>query len=87
MSLKPILAAVLLAAALVVMMVTLNRGSSTQELGPADGHDLPRQDLERVALGTIAPDFSLSSLSGEVETLSDSRGEKNVVLVFYRGHW
>jgi len=82
-----ILAGVLLIAAAIVMLVSLNRGSSSQALGPLDGHDLPREDLERVALGTIAPDFSLSSMSGEVETLSDSRGEKNVVLVFYRGHW
>ena len=87
MSAKRILAAVLLIAAGTVMLLSLNRGSSSQSLGPVDGHDLPREDLERVALGTIAPDFSLSSLSGEVETLSDSRGEKNVVLVFYRGHW
>jgi hypothetical protein len=87
MSAKLILATVLLTVAVIVMLVSLNRGSSSQALGPADGHDLPREDLERVALGTIAPDFSLNSLSGEVETLSDSRGEKNVLLVFYRGHW
>jgi cytochrome oxidase Cu insertion factor (SCO1/SenC/PrrC family) len=87
MGAKAILASILLGAALVVMVVTLNRGSSSATLGPADGLDLPRQDLARVALGTVAPDFSLNSLSGEVETLSDFRGEKNVVLVFYRGHW
>ena len=86
MSAKLILGTLLIAAA-IVMLVSRNSGSSPQALGPVDGHDLPREDLERVALGTIAPDFSLSSLSGEVETLSDSRGEKNVVLVFYRGHW
>ena len=82
---KVILGTVLLIAAIVMLVV--NRGSSLQALGPVDGHDLPREDLERVALGTIAPDFLLSSLSGEVETLSDARGEKDVLLVFYRGHW
>ncbi|UCD23124.1 MAG: redoxin domain-containing protein [Gemmatimonadota bacterium] len=87
MSLKSILAALLLAAALAVMVVALNRSSSPQALGPADGRDLPRQDLERVALGTIAPNFSLTSLKGDVITLSEFRGTKNVVLVFYRGHW
>ena len=56
-------------------------------LGPADGHDLPSMDLERVQTGQIAPDFTLASLAGPNVTLSDLRGDKNVVLVFYRGHW
>lgn len=62
-----------------------NQTSAT--LGPTDGHDLPPTDLERVAVGDMAPDFSLRALSGEVLTLSDFRGEKNTILVFYRGHW
>jgi len=57
------------------------------ELGPKDGHDLPATELDRVAVGTPAPDFSLESLDGDTLTLSDFRGKKNVVLVFYRGHW
>jgi|GEM_PF-933793 len=56
-------------------------------LGPVDGHDLPGVDLDRVAVGDTAPDFSLVSYRGPVVTLSDFRGEKDVVLVFYRGHW
>jgi hypothetical protein len=56
-------------------------------LGPADGFDLAPTDLERVAVGTLAPDFTLESLSGEAITLSSFRGARNVVLVFYRGHW
>ena len=56
-------------------------------LGPADGRDLPATDLDRVQVGDEAPDFSLVSLAGPVLTLSDYRGERNVVLVFYRGHW
>lgn len=56
-------------------------------LGPADGHDLPATDLERVAAGTEAPLFALESFNGETVALADYRGEKNVVLVFYRGHW
>ena len=55
--------------------------------GPADGMDLPGIDLERVQAGQMAPDFTLASLAGPPLTLSDFRGEKNVVLVFYRGHW
>jgi hypothetical protein len=56
-------------------------------LGPVDGRDLPAVDLERVQVGDLAPDFSLASLAGPVETLSDFRGTKNVILVFYRGYW
>jgi hypothetical protein len=56
-------------------------------LGPADGHDLSGTALERVQVGDPAPDFSLASLAGPVITLSDFRGAKDVVLVFYRGHW
>lgn len=56
-------------------------------LGPADGRDLPGVDLERVQVGQPAPDFTLTSLAGPPVTLSSFRGAKNVVLVFYRGHW
>jgi hypothetical protein len=56
-------------------------------LGPVDGQDLPGVDLERIQVGDVAPDFSLASLAGPVVTLSDFRGTKNVVLVFYRGYW
>ena len=56
-------------------------------LGPADGLDLPGVDLERVQVGQMAPDFTLESLAGPLVTLSRFQNEKNVVLVFYRGHW
>ena len=57
------------------------------QLGPLDGRDLSGLDTGRVAVGDVAPDFSLVSYAGPVTTLSDFRGEKNVVLQFYRGHW
>ena len=56
-------------------------------LGPADGHDLPPADLSRVAEGALAPDFTAAAFEGDPVTLSQFRGEKNVLLVFYRGHW
>jgi peroxiredoxin len=40
-----------------------------------------------VAVGSVAPDFSLRTLAGDTLTLSDFRGKKDVILVFYRGHW
>ena len=56
-------------------------------LGPVDGHDLPGVDLDRVQVGQMAPDFALESLAGPTVALSSFQGEKNVVLVFCRGHW
>ena len=56
-------------------------------LGPHDGLDLPATDTGRVAVGDMAPDFSLMTYAGTVTTLSDYRDDKDVVLVFYRGHW
>jgi hypothetical protein len=69
-------------AAVVIMIAT-----RPTRLGPKDGEDLPRTELDRVRVGDLAPDFSLLSYSGDVITLSDYRGNRNVVLVFYRGHW
>jgi cytochrome oxidase Cu insertion factor (SCO1/SenC/PrrC family) len=56
-------------------------------LGPVDGHELPPTDLERVAVGSSAPDFLLEDEQGNSIALSQFREKKNVVLVFYRGHW
>ena len=59
-------------------------------LGPADAADsgdLAPTDLERLNVGSSAPDFTLEDEKGNAITLSQFRGQKNVVLVFYRGHW
>lgn len=56
-------------------------------LGPKDGAGLPPLDTGRVVAGSVAPDFTLEAKDGGTVTLSQFRGKKNVVLVFYRGHW
>lgn len=61
--------------------------SDRARLGPVDGRDLSPADTGRVAVGDRAPDFSLASYEDGVVTLSDYRGKKDVVLVFYRGWW
>ncbi|MFW5870715.1 MAG: peroxiredoxin [Candidatus Sumerlaeota bacterium] len=43
----------------------------------------PRSDL--IAVGEYAPDFMLQDAGGKLVRLSDWRGKKNVVLVFYPG--
>ncbi|MBI3983365.1 MAG: redoxin domain-containing protein [Gemmatimonadetes bacterium] len=62
-------------------------GQGRRALGPKDGPLVPATNLERVKLGDAAPDFTLAALDGRVITLSEYRDRKNVVLVFYRGHW
>ena len=75
--------------ALPVLLGLLATTSSAraQDLGPVDGHDLPPTDIERVAVGDEAPLFTLESFDRGQVALSGFRGDKNVVLVFYRGHW
>ena len=80
-----------LAALLVVAPVAPNALSAQvgerPALGPKDGAGLAPLDTGRVIAGLIAPDFTLEAKDGGTVTLSQFRGKKNVVLVFYRGHW
>jgi len=48
-------------------------------------YQLPGQE-PAVAVGSLAPDFSLLDQEQRPTTLSEFRG-RPVVLVFYRGHW
>lgn len=45
------------------------------------------QRTDPVAVGEVAPDFTLEDQSGLKVTLSDAHGKSPVVLVFYRGYW
>ena len=49
--------------------------------------DPARTDLERVQVGSLAPDFALEDQIGHQVRLSDFRNKKFVTLVFYRGHF
>jgi hypothetical protein len=80
----PLLGAVVAVAAAVAITTTV---MGPPELGPRDGEHLPSTDTGRVKVGDSAPDFSLLAYSGDLVTLSRARRDKNVVLVFYRGHW
>lgn len=72
---------------LLTAIVTIAAAQGMPALGPRDGAGLPPTDLERVAVGGEAPDFTLESKDGTTVTLSSYGGRKNVVLVFYRGQW
>jgi cytochrome oxidase Cu insertion factor (SCO1/SenC/PrrC family) len=57
------------------------------QLGPKGGANLPPTDLDRIKVGQPAPDFTLENMDGKQVSLSEFRGKKSVVLVFYRGQW
>ncbi len=78
---------VILAALGAIAVSACGAQDETRRLGPADGTALSPVDTGRVAVGSPAPDFTLVSYRGDRVTLSDYRGEKDVILVFYRGHW
>jgi cytochrome oxidase Cu insertion factor (SCO1/SenC/PrrC family) len=80
------------AQSLVVMVFVLGIGGNVvlaagPAVGPKDGDGLAPTDLERVKVGDAAPDFTLEAENGTPITLSQFRGNKYVILVFYRGHW
>jgi hypothetical protein len=75
------------AALLTAAVVACSPDAPRIALGPVDGRDLSPADTGRVGVGDVAPDFSLDSYDDGVITLSDYRGQKDVILVFYRGWW
>jgi hypothetical protein len=73
--------------AMSLMLVASAVRGQERRLGPKDEGSYPPTDTARVSVGAEAPDFTLESRDGSAKTLSGYRGAKNVILVFYRGHW
>lgn len=80
-------AATALAALLLLVPSCANEAERSVHLGPRDGHELPPVEPARVAVGDTAPDFALRAHDGDIVALSDYRAKRDVLLVFYRGHW
>jgi len=72
---------------LLIALAFLSIPTAYAQLGPKDASGLPPTDLQRVKVGEPAPDFTLENMDGKLISLSDLRGKKNAVLVFYRGRW
>lgn len=53
---------------------------------PAAAEDDPAQ-APRVETDQEAPAFSLTDTDGDLRALNDLRGEKTVLLIFFRGSW
>ena len=75
------------AAPILLILFAFAISSAYAQVGPKDGANLSPTDLERVKAGDKAPDFTLENMDGKRISLTDFRGKKDVVLVFYRGHW
>lgn len=73
--------------AVALFLVASLEAQIVAKLGPVDSVGLQPLDTGRVAVGTAAPDFTLEAKDGGTVTLSQFRGKKMIVLVFYRGHW
>lgn len=56
-------------------------------VAPASGSSTSAQQAERVEVGDQAIDFTMQSIDGETYRLSDLRGERNAILIFFRGTW
>ena len=69
------------------LVLLLNQQPVSAQTGAGDGAKQAPTDLERVKVGQPAPDFTLEDSDGKNVSLADYRDKKNVVLVFYRGHW
>ena len=71
----------------VIFLAALTGASAHAKLGPKDGGELRATELGRIKVSQAAPDFTLEDVDGKTITLSEFRGKKSVVLVFYRGYW
>ncbi len=71
----------------VTFLILFISSAAFAQLGSKDSANLKPSDLERVKVGNKAPDFTLENMDGQKISLAGFRGKKNVVLIFYRGHW
>ena len=72
--------------ALTIGLATANPAAFAQTAAKEGTHS-SATDVNRIKVGQPAPDFTLEDVDGKNISLSDYRGKKNIVLVFYRGYW
>jgi cytochrome oxidase Cu insertion factor (SCO1/SenC/PrrC family) len=41
----------------------------------------------KITPGDVVPDFSAQDENSKIRKLSDLRGKKNLILIFFRGYW
>jgi len=62
-------------------------GGAMAKVSAVNASELQATDLERIQIGKAVPGFNLESVDGNWVKLSSYQNRKNVILVFYRGHW
>ncbi len=72
------------AAAITLLILSLSCARLNSTLSGAE--DLKPRNSP-VAVGEMAPDFTLEDENNRKVTLSSARGHRPTVLVFYRGNW
>jgi len=72
-------------AAITLFIATISCTTKLDSSSSTDGDLKPRETP--VAVGEMAPDFTLEDQNNRKVTLSSARGRTPTVLVFYRGNW
>ncbi len=70
--------------AFVIWSLACGLGQTAPDQSPAGQSEMRKNP---VAVGEVAPDFTLEDQARNKVTLSESRDKSPVVLVFYRGYW
>ena len=79
--------ALLTGALFVSPALAMNASAGSSSLGSRP-HDLEVVAPQAgVQVGSEAPDIALESIDGDSLRLSDLKGDKNIILVFFRGTW
>jgi len=77
----------LTAAAIVGPAAALNAGAGSDPVDPRRGDSEGVSPQAAVEIGSEAPGITLESIDGDSLSLSALQGDKNVILVFFRGTW
>ncbi len=73
-------------AAAITLVIASTACATRPNLSSAGATDLKPRDSP-LAVGEMAPDFTLEDQNNQKVTLSSARGSMPTVLVFYRGNW
>ncbi len=77
----------LTAVAIVGPAAALDAGVGSKAVDPRRGDPEGGSPQAVVEVGSEAPDITLESIDGDSLSLSALQGDKNVILVFFRGTW
>ena len=73
-----------------LLMVAALSACSNQEINAdlaSKAESYSDVDTVNIAVGKAAPAFSLLDANGKTVNLADFKGQSNVMLLFFRGHW